>query len=102
MDEPKPRMPVLATVCCALLSIAAWVAVPTHHPYLTFYCGLGFMAIVLIVWFRNWRSQNIQRRIECDARRYERTLLDDLYFGVCGCGTGVRHRFCDGHSRTCE
>jgi len=61
MDKAKPRMPVLATACCALLGIAAWVALLTHHPYLTFYCGLGFMAIVLIVWFRNWRSQNIQR-----------------------------------------
>ena len=56
MDKPKPRMPVLATACCALFSILAWVALLTHHPFLTFYCGFGFLAVVLIVWFRNRRN----------------------------------------------
>jgi hypothetical protein len=55
MDAPKPRMPVLATACCALFSIAAFVALLTHHPFLVFYFGFGFLAVVLIVWFKNRR-----------------------------------------------
>ncbi len=57
MDTPKPRMPRLATVCCALLGIAAWIAVLTRpHTTLPFYFGFGFLAIVLGVWFRNRRN----------------------------------------------
>jgi hypothetical protein len=60
MDKPKPLVPILATVCGALLSIAALIAVLTHHPVFTFYCGLGFLAVFAFVWLRS-RRQNIQR-----------------------------------------
>jgi hypothetical protein len=59
MDKPKPRMPVLATACCAIFSILAMFAVLTHHPFLTFYFGFGFLAVVVIVWLRNRRNPNI-------------------------------------------
>jgi hypothetical protein len=57
MDTPKPRMPRLATAICGLFSIAAFVAVLNNrHTVVPFYCGFGFLAVVLIVWFRNRRS----------------------------------------------
>ncbi len=58
MGRPNPRMPVLATACCGLFSLAALVALLTHHPFLVFYFGFGFFAVVMIVWFLNWRSPN--------------------------------------------
>jgi hypothetical protein len=59
MDTPKPRMPKLATACCALFSLAAFIALLiNHHSFLPFYFGFGFLAVVLIVWFLNWRSPN--------------------------------------------
>jgi hypothetical protein len=36
-------------------------ALLTHHPFLVFYFGFGFFAVVMIVWFVNWRSSDIER-----------------------------------------
>jgi len=47
-------MPVLATVCCALLGLAAFISVLVRpHSFFPFYCGFGFLAVVLIVWVRS-------------------------------------------------
>jgi hypothetical protein len=54
-------MPKLATACCVLFSLAAWAALLTHHPFLVFYFGFGFFTVVMIVWFLNWRSSDIER-----------------------------------------
>jgi len=48
----------LATACCVLFSLAAGAALLTHHPFVVFYFGFGFFAVVMIVWFLNWRSPN--------------------------------------------
>jgi hypothetical protein len=59
MNRPEPRFPKLATACCGLLGVAAFIAILiNHHSVLPFYFGFGFLAIVLIVWFWNWRSGN--------------------------------------------
>jgi hypothetical protein len=59
VKRPEPRFPKLATACCALLGVAAFIAILiNHHSVLPFYFGFGFLAIVLIVGFWNWRSGN--------------------------------------------
>jgi hypothetical protein len=56
MNRPNPRMPRLATACCAIFSLAALAALLIHHTYFTFCFGFGFFAVVMIVWLLNWRS----------------------------------------------
>jgi hypothetical protein len=59
MKRPDPRFPKLASVCCALLGLAAFISVLINRrSVLPFYFGFGFLAVVLIVWFLNWRSGN--------------------------------------------
>jgi Flp pilus assembly protein TadB len=49
----------LATACCGLFAVAAFIAILiNHHSVLPFYFGFGFLAIVLIVWFRGRRRPN--------------------------------------------
>lgn len=60
MNKPKPRMPILATACCSLFSILALFAdLPHPRTFFPFYFGLGFLAVVVIVWFWKRRSPNI-------------------------------------------
>jgi hypothetical protein len=59
MKRPEPRFPKLATAFCSLFALAAFIAVLINRrSVLPFYFGFGFLAVVLIVWFWNWRSGN--------------------------------------------
>jgi hypothetical protein len=75
MDRPNPRVPIVATGCCALFALAALVARLTHHISLTFYCGFGFFAVVMIVLFLNWEAEISNAEIKSDGIDHARGFV---------------------------